>query len=66
MLEDNTVIDWNKVAKEYSGIFIKNATLKKARSDFIWYSMFDICSVAIWNKEGIKNILPMHEEFETR
>jgi len=47
-------IDWNKVKKDgYYGIYVKNANIKKARSIFLWYSSFDICSVAIWDKKAI-------------
>jgi hypothetical protein len=49
------IIDWNKVKKDYCGIFIKNANIKKAREDFIWYYSFDVCSVALWNKDAIKD-----------
>ena len=47
------IINWNKVNKDYSGIFIKNLNIRKAREDFIWYYSFDVCSVAIWNKNAI-------------
>jgi hypothetical protein len=47
------VIDWNKVKQDYSGIFLKNANIKKARKDFLWYYSFDVCSVVIWNKDAI-------------
>ena len=47
------IINWNKVNKDYSGIFIKNLNIKKAQEDFIWYYSFDVCSVAIWNKNAI-------------
>lgn len=47
------IIDWNKVKKDYSGIFIKKANIKKAREDFIWYYSIDVCSVALWNKDAI-------------
>ena len=47
------IIDWNKVKKDYSGIFLKNANIKKARENFIWYYSFDVCSVALWNKDAI-------------
>lgn len=48
-------IDWNKVRKETdkSGIYIVNGSLKTARKKFAWYSTFDACSVAIWNKDAI-------------
>lgn len=48
-------IDWNKVKKETdkSGIYIVNGSLKTARKKFPWYSTFDACSVAIWNKNAI-------------
>ena len=47
------IINWNKVNKDYSGIFIKNLNIRKAREDFIWYYSFDVCSVAIWDKNAI-------------
>ncbi len=48
-------IDWNKVRKETdtSGIYIVNGNLKTARKKYAWYSSFDACSVAIWNKDAI-------------
>ncbi len=48
-------IDWNKVRKDTdkSGIYIVNGNLKTARKKFAWYSSFDACSVAIWNKNAI-------------
>jgi hypothetical protein len=48
-------IDWNRVRDETgkSGIYIPNAGLKKARKDYLWYYSFDICSVAIWDKDAI-------------
>lgn len=48
-------IDWNKVRSETGkyGIYIVNGTLKTARKKFAWYSSFDACSVAIWNKDAI-------------
>jgi len=53
-------INWKKVSKDYSGIYITNPRFKEAISGFLgtyfWYSGFDICSVAIWNKDAIKSI----------
>lgn len=48
-------IDWNKVKKETdkSGIYIVNGLLKTARKKYAWYSTFDACSIAIWNKNAI-------------
>ena len=52
-----TIIDWNKVKKDYSGIFIKNANIKRIKhsmkDEYVWYKMIDICSVCIWNKDAI-------------
>jgi len=49
------VIDWNKVKKDYSGIFIKNANINKypMKDEYLWYEMIDICSACIWNKDAI-------------
>lgn len=41
-------INWDLVKKDYDGIYIKNAQIKKARDEFMWYSMFDIESVCMW------------------
>ena len=51
----NYFIDWNKVKKETdkSGIYIVNGLLKTARKKYAWYSTFDACSIAIWNKNAI-------------
>ena len=48
------IIDWNKVRKDgKSGIYIKDANIKKARNDFLWYSSFDVECVAIWDSDCI-------------
>ena len=51
-------IDWNKVKSDTgkSGIYIVNGNLKTARKKFPWYSTFDACSVAIWNKNAIRSL----------
>lgn len=51
-------IDWNKVRDDTgkSGIYIVNGKLKGARKKFPWYSTFDACSVAIWNKNAIQSM----------
>jgi len=51
-------IDWNKVKQDTgkSGIYIVNGQLKTARKKFPWYSTFDACSVAIWNKNAIQSM----------
>lgn len=54
--EEGEKIDWEKVQKDYSGIFIKDANVQKARHDFLWYSSFDICSVAIWDEDAIVSV----------
>uniref|UniRef100_A0A6C0HF36 Uncharacterized protein n=1 Tax=viral metagenome TaxID=1070528 RepID=A0A6C0HF36_9ZZZZ len=41
-------INWDLVKKDYDGIYIKNAQIKKARDEFMWYSMFDIESICVW------------------
>lgn len=48
-------IDWNRIREETGsyGIFIPNPHIKKARLEFGWYSSFDICSIAIWDKRAI-------------
>jgi len=50
-----TIINWNKVRKDSgkSGIYIKDAQIKKARQEFLWYSAFDIECVGIWRKDCI-------------
>lgn len=51
------LVDWNKVRKDgKSGIYIKNAHIKKARRDFIWYSAFDVECVGIWNADAIVSV----------
>jgi len=51
-------INWDKVRKDTGkdGIYVKNALIKRARLDFLWYSSFDICSVAVWGKDAIKSM----------
>jgi len=41
-------INWDLVKKDYSGIYIKDPEIKKARKDFVWYSSFDVECVCIW------------------
>lgn len=52
-------IDWNKVKRETgkSGIYILNGSLKTARKKFPWYSTFDACSIAIWNKDAVRSMV---------
>ena len=52
-LYNTLVINWKKVSKDYSGIYIKNANIEKARKDFLWYNTVDVCSICIWNKDAI-------------
>jgi len=47
------IINWDKVRKDGSGIYIKNPDIKKARIEFVWYSTFDVECVGIWNKDCI-------------
>lgn len=51
-------IDWNRVRDETgkSGIYIPNAGLKKAKETYLWYYSFDVCSVAVWKKDAIKEL----------
>jgi len=42
------IINWDLVKKDYDGIYIKNAQIKKARDEFMWYSSFDVESVCMW------------------
>lgn len=53
-----TFVDWNRVRKETGsyGIFVEDATIKKARRDFTWYSSFDVCSVGIWDERAIHSL----------
>jgi hypothetical protein len=44
----NYLINWDLVKKKYSGIYIKNAKIKKARDEFMWYNSFDVESVCMW------------------
>jgi hypothetical protein len=44
----NYLIDWGKVQKKYSGIYFKNAQIKKARDEFMWYNSIDIESICVW------------------
>ena len=44
----NYLIDWGEVQKKYSGIYVKNPQIKKARDEFMWYSSFDVESVCMW------------------
>ena len=56
-IDDYTVINWKNVKNDkYNGIFIKDAKIKKARKDFLWYSMIDICSVALWDASPISTL----------
>ncbi len=55
-----SVIDWEKVAKDYGGIefypYIKYSSLffnKKPLEIYIWYSSIDISSGCIWNTKSI-------------
>lgn len=41
------IINWDRVKKDYDGIYIKNAQIKKAK-EFIWYSTFDVESICVW------------------
>ena len=50
------IIDWNKVRKDGSGIYIKNPDIKKARKDFVWYSTFDVECIGIWNPNAINSV----------
>lgn len=52
-LYNTLVINWKRVSKDYSGIYIKNAGIIKAKMEFIWYYTVDVCSICIWNKDAI-------------
>ena len=49
------MIDWRKVAKEYSGIEII-PYVWSARMKFNWYYTWDVASGCIWGSDGIKSI----------
>lgn len=52
------IINWDRVKKDYDGIYIKNAQIKKAK-EFIWYSTFDVESVCVWaNLSSPKLVVP--------
>jgi hypothetical protein len=44
----NYLIDWGKVQKTYSGIYFKNAQIKKALDEFMWYYSIDVESICVW------------------
>jgi hypothetical protein len=52
-------IDWNRVRRTTGkgGIYIVNPSIKSARLEYTWYSSFDVCSVAVWNKEAILEMI---------
>jgi len=41
-------INWILVREDYDGIYIKNAQIKEARKDFVWYATFDVESICMW------------------
>jgi hypothetical protein len=53
----NHFVDWKRAAKETgkSGVYVKNALIKKARQEFMWYYAFDVESICIWNKDAINS-----------
>ena len=53
----NFFICWDRIKKETdkSGVYVKNAKIKKARQEFMWYNAFDIESICIWNKDAINS-----------
>ena len=53
----NYFVDWDRAKKETgkSGVYVKNALVKKARNEFMWYNAFDIESISIWNSDAIKS-----------
>lgn len=55
------IIDWAKVAKEYSGIEIA-PYVYEARRKFNWYYTWDVASGCIWGKDGIKSIEKLNPE----
>ena len=61
---DHFLIDWRKVKNEggYSGVYVKNARIKKARKEFLWYSMFDTCSIGIWKQDAIRKLYSKKEK----
>ncbi len=59
---DSETINWVKLEKEYDGIMFTNyANIKKyifqnnLLGIFTWFSMIDIDSVCIWNKNALKS-----------
>jgi len=50
------IVDWDKVRKDGSGIYIKNPDIKRARKDFVWYSTFDVECIGIWNSDAINSV----------
>jgi hypothetical protein len=49
------LIDWSKVAKDYSGIEIPTY-ISSARREVDWYYPWDVESGCIWNSDGVKSI----------
>lgn len=58
--EDNfeyKIIKWNKFAERYGGIRIENYINDRGfKLDNIWYSMFDIDSICVWNLHLVKKL----------
>ena len=54
---ENFFIYWDRIKKETgkSGVYVKNAQIKKARQEFMWYNAFDVESICIWNKDAIES-----------
>ena len=52
-------INWDLVKKDYDGIYIKNAQIKKARDEFMWYSMFDIESICMWANLSLPKLVDL-------
>ena len=51
----NGLIDWRRVARDYSGIEIC-PYIGSARMSVKWYYDWDVASGCIWNKKAIKSI----------
>lgn len=49
------IIDWRKVAQDYSGIEI-SPYISKARRGLNWYYTWDVASGCIWNQDAITSI----------
>jgi len=53
----NYFVDWTRLQRDSgkAGFYVKNALIKQARDEFMWYYGFDVESMSIWNNDAIKS-----------